>query len=350
VSETPRTAVAVALTSLRRSYGSVQALDDFSMELHPGELVALLGPSGCGKTTALRALSGLEDIDSGSILVGGAEVSHVPANKRDMAMVFQSYSLFPHMTVAENIEFALELRKVPAGRRKDAVGRNLDLVGLGSQSARYPHQLSGGQQQRVALARALAVQPQVLLLDEPLSALDAKVRVQLRDEIKRIQTDVGITTLFVTHDQEEALVVADRLGVMQSGKLMQIGTPEEIYDRPASAFVADFIGLTNRLPGIVSGNHALVLGQPVPLLPGSVTEREVTVLVRPENVRPVPISGEEPNGHVLTSGFLGSTARLQVRTSTGHLLIAQVPVSAAAGLLPGQAVRLELAPVAALAV
>ena len=221
----------VQLRSLTRVFGSVRALDDFSLDIAPGEMVALLGPSGCGKTTALRALSGLEDVDSGSIVVDGEDVTAKPANRRDMAMVFQSYSLFPHMTVAGNIDFACELRKV-AGDRRKIVAENLELVGLGTQADRYPHQLSGGQQQRVALARALAVRPKVLLLDEPLSALDAKVRVQLRDEIRRIQQEVGITTLFVTHDQEEALVVADRVGVMSSGKLMQIGAPADIYSRP----------------------------------------------------------------------------------------------------------------------
>ncbi|MDO5682733.1 MAG: ABC transporter ATP-binding protein, partial [Propionibacteriaceae bacterium] len=190
-----RTAVEVEMTHLSRFFGPVRALDDFSLTLAPGELVCLLGPSGCGKTTALRALSGLEDIDDGSIKVDGVEVSRLGANKRDMAMVFQAYSLFPHMTVAENIAFALELRKVPRGDRKRLVHEALELVGLGSHHDRYAHQLSGGQQQRVALARALAVRPQVLLLDEPLSALDAKVRVQLRDEIKRIQSEIGITAL-----------------------------------------------------------------------------------------------------------------------------------------------------------
>lgn len=340
----------VQLSHLSRAFGSVRALDDFSLDIAPGELVALLGPSGCGKTTALRALSGLEDVDSGTITVDGADVTRTPANRRDMAMVFQSYSLFPHMTVAGNIEFALELRKAPAGDRKRIVGENLELVGLSTQAGRYPHQLSGGQQQRVALARALSVRPKVLLLDEPLSALDAKVRVQLRDEIRRIQQEVGITTLFVTHDQEEALVVADRVGVMQSGKLEQIGPPQEIYRRPASGFVADFIGITNRLPGVATAEAATVLGQQVPLLPGS-TSGEVTALVRPEHVRLTPGASPGANtGTVLTTGFMGAHAKVQVQLADGRLLFAQLGVSDAENLHPGDTVDIVLLPVPALAV
>jgi putative spermidine/putrescine transport system ATP-binding protein len=340
----------VRLSHLNRAFGPVRALDDFSLDIAPGEMVALLGPSGCGKTTALRALSGLEDVDSGTITVDGADVTHVPANRRDMAMVFQSYSLFPHMTVAGNIEFALELRKTPAGDRKKIVAENLELVGLSTQANRYPHQLSGGQQQRVALARALAVRPKVLLLDEPLSALDAKVRVQLRDEIRRIQQEVGITTLFVTHDQEEALVVADRVGVMQSGKLEQIGPPQEIYRRPATGFVADFIGVTNRLPGVASGDTVTVLGQQVPLLPGSASG-QVEALVRPEHVRLTPGASPGLNtGTVLTTGFLGAHAKVQVELQDGRLLIAQLGVSDAENLSYGDLVEVVLQPVPLLAV
>ena len=207
------------MVELRRRFGEVQALDNFSLEIGPGELVALLGPSGCGKTTALRALAGLERLDAGRILLDGHDIAHVPANRRDMGMVFQAYSLFPHMTARENVAFGLRLRGVGGAERRRVADRHLELVHLGGRADRYPHQLSGGQQQRVALARALAIQPRVLLLDEPLSALDAKVRAQLRDEIRRIQVEVGITTLFVTHDQDEALAIADRVAVMHGGRL-----------------------------------------------------------------------------------------------------------------------------------
>ena len=203
------------LEGLSRRFGTVQALDGLDLDLDPGELVALLGPSGCGKTTALRILAGLEDADSGRVLVDGRDITNMPANRRDMGMVFQAYSLFPHLTAVENVEFGLRLRRQAAPARRQRAHDMLELVGIGAQADRYPQQLSGGQQQRVALARALAIQPQVLLLDEPLSALDAKVRIQLRDEIRRIQIEVGTTTLFVTHDQEEALALADRVGVMR---------------------------------------------------------------------------------------------------------------------------------------
>lgn len=343
----PRSATPVALRHLSRAFGKVRALDDFSLDLLPGELVALLGPSGCGKTTALRALSGLEDVDSGTIEVDGEDITGRPANKRDMAMVFQSYSLFPHMTVAQNIDFALELRRHPAGERASIVQRNLELVGLSQTAQRYPHQLSGGQQQRVALARALAVRPKVLLLDEPLSALDAKVRMQLRDEVRRLQSEVGITTLFVTHDQEEALAMADRVGVMHSGRLMQIGTPEQIYTKPTSAFVADFIGLTNKLRGRADGTVGHVLGQSVPLLPGSATG-EVTVLVRPENLQLE--ADEQGDAVVVTSGFLGSHARVQARLADGSVISTTTTVEDARTLTPGATVAVRLAPAPALAV
>ena len=251
------------------SFGTVQALDGLDLDLAPGELVALLGPSGCGKTTALRILAGLEDADSGRIVVGGKDVANVPANRRDMGMVFQAYSLFPHLTATG--ERRVRAAPAPPGRGRPAAQRAremLELVGIGAHADRYPQQLSGGQQQRVALARALAIQPQVLLLDEPLSALDAKVRVQLREEIRRIQLEVGTTTLFVTHDQEEALAIADRVGVMRDGRLEQIGSPEDIYRSPATPFVAEFVGLSNRLPGRVTDDVVEVLDAKLPLVAG----------------------------------------------------------------------------------
>ena len=242
-----RTGVAVHFEGLHRYYGPVHALDGLELEIAPGELVALLGPSGCGKTTALRALAGLDRPDAGRIEVDGRDITDVPASKRDMGMVFQAYSLFPNMTARDNVAYGLRLRGMDGKTRGRKADEMLDLVGLGKQGNRYPYQLSGGQQQRVALARALAIEPQVLLLDEPLSALDAKVRRVLRDEIRRIQIAVGTTTLFVTHDQEEALALGDRVGVMSSGRLEQIAAPTELYDRPRTPFVAEFVGLTNRM-------------------------------------------------------------------------------------------------------
>ncbi|MFD0523873.1 ABC transporter ATP-binding protein [Paractinoplanes durhamensis] len=282
--------VAVHLEGLRRTFGTVHALDSLDLEIAAGELIALLGPSGCGKTTALRVLAGLEDADGGRVLVGGKDVTRLPANRRDMGMVFQAYSLFPHLTALENVEFGLRLR----GRRRvpGRAAAMLDLVGLSTFGDRYPHQMSGGQQQRVALARALAIEPAVLLLDEPLSALDAKVRVQLREEIRRIQTEVGTTTLFVTHDQEEALAVADRVGVMRAGRLEQLAPPAEVYQQPASAFVADFVGLSNRLPGVVADSSITVLGTSLPLVTPA-PAGPATALVRPEAVDVAPAADGE---------------------------------------------------------
>lgn len=331
--------VAVHLKGLRRTFGSVHALDDLDLEIAPGEFIALLGPSGCGKTTALRVLAGLEEADRGEVLVDGKDVTRLPANKRDMGMVFQAYSLFPHLTALQNVEFGLRLRgrKKPAGRAQEM----LDLVGLSTHANRYASQLSGGQQQRVALARALAIEPTVLLLDEPLSALDAKVRVQLRDEIRRIQTEVGTTTLFVTHDQEEALAVADRVGVMRAGKLEQLAAPAEVYLRPATAFVADFVGLSNRLPGTVEGDRIEVLGNRLPLVAPH-SGGAATALVRPESVGVVP--DPDGSGRVLTASFLGPTSRVTV-TVGDQLVVAQVAGGELPDLAPGTAVRLELRPV-----
>jgi putative spermidine/putrescine transport system ATP-binding protein len=332
--------VAVELTGLVREYaGGVRALDDFTLLIKPGEFVALLGPSGCGKTTALRCLAGLEDPNAGTITVDGKDVTGIPTNKRDMGMVFQAYSLFPHMTARQNIAFGLELRKQDSATRAKRVGDMLDLVGLSTQADKYAHQMSGGQQQRVALARALAIEPQVLLLDEPLSALDAKVRTQLRDEIRRIQLEVGTTTLFVTHDQEEALAVADRVGVMSVGRLEQIATPTELYNRPNSAFVADFVGLTNRLSGTAHGEAATVLGATVPLLPGSATSGTVEVLVRPEGVSVVA----DPAGSatVVSSSFLGAHGKLIARTADGQRVVVQLDSDAVTSYRPGDRITVR---------
>jgi putative spermidine/putrescine transport system ATP-binding protein len=306
----------VVLHDLRRSFGAVHALAGLSLDIAPGELVALLGPSGCGKTTALRILAGFEYADTGSVTVDGKDVSRVPAAKRDMGMVFQSYSLFPNMTALDNVGFGLRMRKLRAADRNRRAGELLDLVGLSDQAKKYPNQMSGGQQQRVALARALAIEPRVLLLDEPLSALDAKVRLQLREQIRALQQRLGITTLFVTHDQEEALSMADRVGVMKDGKLEQVAVPSKLYAEPATAFVAEFVGTMNRLPGQMQGpDRVSALGTVVPVHEGSAPglSGDVDVMVRPEGLRIAVQPGG--NGIVTDRTFLGSVTRIAVRLS-----------------------------------
>ena len=310
----------VQLIDVVKDFAGHRALTGVSLTMRPGEFIALLGPSGCGKTTVLRALSGLELVTSGRILIDGEDVANTPVNKRDIGMVFQSYSLFPHMTVLQNVEFGLRMRKVDVDNRRRRSAEALDMVGLGHLGERYAHQLSGGQQQRVALARALVTRPRVLLLDEPLSALDAKVRVQLRDEIRRIQTELGITTLFVTHDQEEALAVADRVAVMNAGNIEQIGTPEELYTSPVSAFVANFVGLSNRIPAEITGHEVLLYGQKLALLGESPGDGPALAMVRPEDIAFSP-AGLEVS--VVASSFLGSFRRTQVRFADGAIVSVQ---------------------------
>jgi putative spermidine/putrescine transport system ATP-binding protein len=341
-----RTGVEVRMQGLRRQYGQVVALDELDLTVNAGELVALLGPSGCGKTTTLRLLAGLEDADAGRITVAGKDVTHVPASKRDMGMVFQAYSLFPHMTVRQNVAFGLRLRKISKDRRDKRAIEMLELVDLSKQADRYPHQLSGGQQQRVALARALAIEPQVLLLDEPLSALDAKVRAQLRDQIRRIQLEVGITTLFVTHDQEEALAIADRVGVMQNGRLEQLAPPTDVYSRPATSFVAEFVGLTNRLAGVVSDAVVTVRGRDLPLVDSSTPPGPAIALVRPEAVTlasDAAAAAGPLTGTVIATTFLGATSRVTVDLGDTTIM-AQLPTSDAAGLPAGSQVTLTIRP------
>ena len=309
----------VAFEGVVKQYGDARALDGIDLALRPGELVALLGPSGCGKTTALRCLAGLERITAGSILIDDEDVSGVPIERRDIGMVFQAYSLFPHMTALENAAYGLRMRKVPRAERRERAQQALELVGLGDLGARFAHELSGGQQQRVALARALVTRPRVLLLDEPLSALDAKVRVQLRDEIRRIQAELGITTVFVTHDQEEALAVADRVAVMRAGRIEQIGTPVELYRSPATPFVADFVGLANRIPATTDDGTATVLGTRVPVL-GADAPREGLALVRPEHLL---LGDEGAPGTVVATAFLGSLRRTTVRLSDDLVVVVQ---------------------------
>jgi putative spermidine/putrescine transport system ATP-binding protein len=340
------TGVAVELNELTRVYGSVKALDGLTLHMEPGELVALLGPSGCGKTTALRILAGLDEATSGTVSVGGQDVSKVPANKRDMGMVFQAYSLFPHLTVLDNVAFGLKMRGKTKSDRTSRAADMLDLVGLSAHKHKYASELSGGQQQRVALARALAIQPRVLLLDEPLSALDAKVRTQLRDEIRRVQLEVGTTTLFVTHDQEEALAVADRVGVMSQGKLEQLAAPADLYANPATPFVAEFVGLNNKVPAQVSGGQAHLLGTSVPALEGSVAEG--LAMVRPESVT---ITADPAGTATISSvAFLGPISRVYAALADGAVISAQMASSQAKAFSPGDAVTVGLEPTGVLVV
>jgi putative spermidine/putrescine transport system ATP-binding protein len=337
-----REGTSVSLRELTRAFGAARALDGMSLEIAPGELVALLGPSGCGKTTALRIVAGFETADTGEVLIDGRDVSRVPAVKRDMGMVFQSYSLFPNMSALDNVGFGLRMRKANATVRRRKAGELLEMVGLSAQAGQFPHQLSGGQQQRVALARALAIEPRVLLLDEPLSALDAKVRLQLREQIRTLQQRLGTTTLFVTHDQEEALSMADRVGVMRAGKLEQVAAPDELYDRPATAFVAEFVGTMNRLPGVLTGDGTAVtvLGSTVPVQDGGPSSGPVAVLVRPENLTVAPAAGG--NGIVFLRTFLGATSRITVLLSGDLQVLVDVPSTHAAAMTPGASVEVGI--------
>ncbi len=338
----------LSLIDVVKTYGEVRALDHLDLTIKSGELVSLLGPSGCGKTTALRSVAGFERLDSGRVLLDERDLTRVAANHRDMGMVFQAYSLFPNMTAAENIAFGLKLRKRNAAERTKRASELLALVGLDGRGDRYPHQLSGGQQQRVALARALAIEPRILLLDEPLSALDAQVRVQLREEIRRLQLDVGITTLFVTHDQEEALSVSDRVGVMNGGRLEQLATPSELYRRPTTEFVASFVGTINRLPVVVRNATTAAYGDV--MLPCASSNlpngANATMLVRPEVVGVELAPGAPESGGipatVRSHSFLGPVARIDAVTAQGHLVLCDLPSRDADELRPGVSVHLRV--------
>jgi putative spermidine/putrescine transport system ATP-binding protein len=312
------------LTNIHKSYGASVAVEDFNLSVTQGEFVSFLGPSGCGKTTTLRMIAGFEVPTSGHITINGNDLTYLPPNKRNVGMVFQSYALFPNMTVSENIGYGLKVAGKPKNEIAKRVDEMLALIHLEELGKRYPNQLSGGQQQRVALARALAFQPQVLLLDEPLSALDAKIRVELRHEIRRIQQQLGITTIYVTHDQEEALSLSDRIVVMSQGKMEQVGTPSEIYNFPTTEFVAKFVGQINLLPvevqnpteGVVKiGSQVLRAGQY-----GHLNGRPVRLAVRPEELNPGFIEGANNlSGIVDTITYLGSIVRIRVEVE-GHPL------------------------------
>jgi putative spermidine/putrescine transport system ATP-binding protein len=308
------------LKGVQKRFGTVAAVEGFDLAAERGEFVSFLGPSGCGKTTTLRMIAGFELPTAGEIRVDGADISRRPPNQRNVGMVFQSYALFPNMSVADNIGFGLKVRKRPADQVRRKVGELLELIELPGRGDRYPYQLSGGQQQRVALARALAIEPQVLLLDEPLSALDAKIRVQLRKQIRAIQRQLGITTVYVTHDQEEALSLSDRVVVMSQGRIEQIGSPFEIYNFPATAFVASFVGTLNLLRTRVvdpAAGRLEIEGQPLtaarPLTDARVGD-SVSVAIRPESIS---LGDGRPGANRLTGSiddisFLGSIIRLRV--------------------------------------
>lgn len=300
------------LSGIKKKFGNFTALDNIDLSLNQGELICFLGPSGCGKTTLLRIIAGLETQTEGTIIQGGRDISHAPIEKRDYGIVFQSYALFPNLTIFQNIAYGLINNKTPKAAIKKRVAELLETVGLTGSDNKYPAQLSGGQQQRIALARALATSPNLLLLDEPLSALDATVRTHLRQEICNLQKKLGITTIMVTHDQEEALSIADRIVVMNHGVIEQVGTPFEIYAKPASPFVASFVGRVNQLKGKSLGNHQYQFGdvtqtipQPTPIAEGS----EISAYVRPEDYEIVDINNMDQTGitgEVRALEFLGS--------------------------------------------
>lgn len=312
----------LSLEKVSKAFAGVAAVKDFNLEIRKGALVSLLGPSGCGKTTTLRMIAGFEqpETDGGRICLDGADITPVPPNRRDIGMVFQSYALFPNMTVRANVAFGLRMHHLAKDEIEERVGGILDMVRLRETANRFPHQLSGGQQQRIALARALAIRPRVLLLDEPLSALDAEVRVALRGEIRRIQSEMAITTVYVTHDQEEALSISDLVVVMNRGVIEQIGTPEEIYHAPGTRFVASFIGTANQFNGVVAGGNEVACDGfrlVTPSLAESTGSSRVVVLVRPENMtvhdgNPGPAGRNVIEGIIETITFHGALTRLGI--------------------------------------
>lgn len=329
------------LRNVTRRFKDVIALDSFNLEVGSGELVALLGPSGCGKTTALRIVAGLDRADEGQVLLKGNDINGLPPHKRNMGMVFQAYSLFPNMTAVENVAFGLQMRKVSKNVRRDKANELLELVGLPSHAHRFTHQLSGGQQQRVALARALAIQPEVLLLDEPLSALDAKVRTNLREEIRRLQLSLGTTTIFVTHDQEEAMAVSDRVAVMNKGRIEQVDSPDVLYNSPATDFVAGFVGSMNRIFATKTGDKLFVLGKTVGASKvGPNIEGTVSALVRHESVR-VKLD-RHSNIVIVNRSFLGPVSRITCQLPDGGLVHSMMSSADSANLRPGDKVKLEL--------
>jgi len=328
------------LEGITKYFGQVTAVDHVSVSVEQGEFLTLLGPSGCGKTTILRMVAGFETPNEGNILLDGDDITNRPASKRPMGMVFQSYALFPHMTAEQNIAFGMDIKRMPKDEIKRRCAELLELVGLSDKGRNFPHQLSGGQQQRIALARALAVEPKVLLLDEPLSALDAKVRVSLRNEIRRIQQQLKMTAIYVTHDQEEALAISDRIAVMAKGRIEQLDQPEEIYSNPRTVFAASFVGTSNSFRGVLtSASEGLckVEGYTlhVPPMPQLHDDDHVLVVVRPEEVRIHTTvetaeysdngAGNQIAGVIELRTFLGPFTRFHVYIDSGVTLTADIP-------------------------
>ena len=337
----------IDIRGLKKTFGATTVVHDFDLAIERGEFVSFLGPSGCGKTTILRMIAGFETASAGTIAIDGADVTRLPPAKRNVGMVFQAYALFPNLTVGENIAFGLRIAKRGAAEIADRVAEMLRLIKLPDLANRYPWQLSGGQQQRVALARALAVRPQVLLLDEPLSALDAKIRVSLREEIRSLQKQLGITTIFVTHDQEEALSMSDRIVVMNEGRAEQIGTPFDVYTWPRTRFVASFVGTLNLLEARVvepAGGQLAIDGREVRAARG-LDERApgstVTVALRPEAVT-LDGSGAANgvDGVVEAVGFLGAVVRIRVRLDTQAITLDAFNQTTVRPPVPGTRVRL----------
>jgi ABC-type Fe3+/spermidine/putrescine transport system ATPase subunit len=322
-----RDGVHVRLERLSKRLGGVTVVDSISLDVPEGSFTTLLGPSGCGKTTTLRMIAGFVRPDAGEIYVGGRPITGVAPHRRNSAMVFQEYALFPHLSVAENVGYGLRIRRVRPPEVRRRISEVLALVGLAGRERAYPHQLSGGQQQRVALARALIVGPEVLLLDEPLSNLDAKLRVHVRTEIRALQQELGKTTIYVTHDQEEALSISDQIAVMSVGRIVQVGSPREIYYRPASRFVADFVGLANFVPARPAGADRVRLGDAELDLAGVRVTGPCTVVVRPETIgiSTSPPGGRRPalRGVIRRSAFLGSLCRYWIEAAGHEWLVDQ---------------------------
>lgn len=320
----------VSIIDVSKSFGSLKAINRLNITVENGEFLSLLGPSGCGKTTLLRLIAGLVIPDSGRILIGGQQVEHIPTYERNLAMVFQNYSLFPHMTVFDNVNFGLKIRGLALDEARKRVGKALEMVRLPGYETRYPNQLSGGQQQRVALARAIVYEPDVLLLDEPFGALDRKLREEMQIELKTLQRELGVTTIFVTHDQEEALTISHRIAVMWSGHLEQLDTPEGIYERPASAFVSDFIGITNLFQGqmIEKDNSRIFKTEQGLYLPWINASREITdikISIRPEKITLTSAKPEDGQpvivGRVTERIYLGAITRYHINFESGDKLI-----------------------------
>jgi iron(III) transport system ATP-binding protein len=340
------------LRDIRKEFGTFTALKGVSLAVHPGELICFLGPSGCGKTTLLRIIAGLEVQTSGTVIQAGRDISRLPPMRRDYGIVFQSYALFPNLTIAENVAYGLVNRRVPRAQRDARVKELLALVGLPDSGGKFPAQLSGGQQQRIAIARAIATSPGLLLLDEPLSALDARVRVRLRGEIRALQQRLGITTILVTHDQEEAMSMADRIVVMNEGSIDQIGTPGEVYRNPTTPFVADFVGKTNLLPARICGDNRVQVGEQrfACDVSGAASGGDLKLFFRPEDVMVRNVGGATPNSAaavVERIEFLGGYSRLTFRMNgIDQPLYADLSVNDMAEfhVKPGDTMRVAIPP------